>query len=506
MTSFKTRRLQYNSLIMLRIKGDSLTFDDLLLVPKYSEILPVEAQTHSRLTASIQLNIPLLSAAMDTVTESDMAIAIAKAGGLGIIHKNMSIEKQCQESRKVKKHESGIVHNPITIHQQAGLDELRQLTANHGISGVPVVEKKGSSKLVGIITSRDFRFENKPNQCVKDVMTAFDNLIVVSPDIEPEKARQIMHKHRIEKLLLVKKDNSLCGMMTLKDLENEQRYPNACKDKDGRLRMGASIGTDDTSIERAEALVKTGVDLLVMDTAHAHSKKVLDTIKICKKKFPETPIIGGNIATAEAAAALVKAGVDSVKIGIGPGTICTTRIVTGVGASQLSAIAEVAHLLSKKHPDVTVIADGGIRYSGDIAKALAAGAHSIMAGSLFAGTDEAPGEIVLYQGRSYKRYRGMGSLSALKQGSNDRYFQHEQPAEKLVPEGVEGMVPNRGPVNMVIEQLIGGLRSAMGYLGCPTIEKLHTETEFVRITKAGMQESHVHDVQITSEAPNYHKE
>lgn len=491
---------------MLTIKGDSLTFDDLLLVPKYSDVLPIEAQTHTYLTSSIELSIPLLSAAMDTVTESNMAIAMAKAGGLGVIHKNMSIERQCAESNKVKKHESGIVHNPITIHQQASLDALRQLTSRHGISGVPVTEEENSTKLVGIVTSRDFRFINKPGQRVQDVMTRSDKLITVPPDIKPEKARQIMHEHRIEKLLIIKKDNSLQGMMTLKDIENEQKYPNACKDKAGRLRVGSSIGTDDTSIERAEALVSTGIDILVMDTAHAHSKKVLDTLKTCRQKFPNTPIMAGNIATAEAAEALAKIGVDSVKVGIGPGTICTTRIVTGVGIAQLSAIAEVAEVLQKKFPNITVIADGGIRYSGDLAKALAAGAHAVMAGNLFAGTNEAPGEVVLYQGRSYKKYRGMGSISALKQGSSDRYFQGGQTSEKLVPEGVEGMVPNRGPVNMVIEQLTGGLRAAMGYVGCNTIKKLHHQAEFIRITNAGIQESHVHDVHITSEAPNYYRE
>lgn len=368
-----------------------------------------------------------------------------------------------------------------------------------------MVDKQDSDKLVGIVTSRDFRYEKKPHQLVKDVMTSLADLITISPETKAEKAREIMHTHRIEKLLLVVK-GKLHGMMTLKDIENEQKYPYACKDKDGRLCTGASIGTDKASIERATALVETGVDALILDTAHAHSQKVIETIKTCRKKFPDIPIVGGNIATAAAAEALAKEDVDAVKVGIGPGTICTTRIVTGVGISQLDAVAEVAQLLNKKYPHITVIADGGIRYSGDIAKALAAGAHSVMIGSLLAGSNEAPGEIVLYQGRSYKKYRGMGSLSALREGAQDRYFQHNYSPEKLVPEGVEGMVPNRGPVDFIIEQLMGGLRAAMGYVGCRTIEEMRTIPEFVRITKAGIQESHVHDVHITSESPNYHRE
>ena len=490
---------------MLRIKGDSLTFDDLLLVPRYSDVLPIEAETQTRLTDSTSLGIPILSAAMDTVTEANMAIAIAKDGGLGIIHRNMSIDRQCEEARKVKNHESGIVNNPITIHQDASLSSLRLLTSTHGISGVPVVERKGSSKLVGIVTSRDFRFEKTPQQRVKDVMTPKHKLITALPAVSPDKAREIMHKHRIEKLLLVVKDR-LCGLMTLKDIENEQKHPNACKDKDGRLCTGASIGTDEACIERATGLIEAGIDVLVLDTAHAHSKKVIRTIKTCRKKFPHIPIVGGNIATKEGAEALIAAGVNVLKVGIGPGTICTTRIVTGVGISQLDAIAEVAQAIREKYPNITIIADGGIRYSGDIAKAIAAGAHSVMIGNLLAGSNEAPGDIILYQGRPYKKYRGMGSLSALKEGSRDRYSQSNYSLDKLVPEGVEGMVLNRGPVSSVIEQLVGGLRAAMGYVGCRTIEEMRTLPEFVRITKAGIRESHVHDVHITSESPNYHRE
>ena len=490
---------------MLRIKGDSPTFDDVLLVPRYSDIFPIEAETNTRLTDSISLGIPLLSASMDTVTEADMAIAIAKAGGLGVLHRNMSIDRQCEETRKVKNHESGIVNNPITVHQEASISSLKALTSAHGISGVPVVEKKGSDKVVGIVTSRDFRFEKTPGQKVKDVMTPAKRLITVSPQIRAEQAREIMHKHRIEKLLLIS-DGKLRGLMTLKDIENEQNYPNACKNKDGRLCAGASIGTDKANIERATALAEAGIDVLIVDTAHAHSRRAINTIKACRQKLPQIPIVGGNIATAEAAEALAQAGVDAIKVGIGPGTICTTRIVTGVGVSQLHAVAEVAEVLNRKYPHITLIADGGIRYSGDIAKAIAAGAHSVMVGSLLAGSDESPGEIILYQGRSYKKYRGMGSLSALKEGARDRYAQQKYSSEKLIPEGVEGMVPNRGAVNAIIEQLIGGLRAAMGYVGCRTIEEMRTLPEFVRITKAGMQESHVHDVHITSESPNYHRE
>ena len=488
----------------MKIKQEAYTFDDLLLLPRYSQVLPRDVDTRSRLTSQIELGVPVLSAAMDTVTEANMAIALAKAGGIGVIHKNMSIEKQTDEARKVKKHESGVVSNPITISRDATIGQLRELTEKHGISGVPVVEKTDSKNLAGIVTARDTRCEEDDNKPIKSVMTPLKELVTAPKGIGTEEAQKLMHQNRIEKLLLVTNNSVLCGMMTLKDIQYEEKYPNACKDEDGRLRVAASIGTDPKSMERARSLATVGTDFLVLDTAHGHSRKVIDMIKYCRKNFPSTAVIGGNIATGEAATDLAKAGVSAIKVGIGPGTICTTRIVTGVGVPQLTAIAEARRALRKKFPEVGIIADGGIRFSGDMVKALAAGAHAVMLGSIFAGTNEAPGEVVLYQGRSYKKYRGMGSLEALKKGSRDRYFQ--QHPEKLVPEGVEGMVPNRGAVNLVIDQIVGGLCSAMGYLGCKTVKELTENAEFVRVTKAGMLESHVHDVRITSEAPNYHRE
>ena len=489
---------------MLRIKKDAYTFDDLLLLPRYSKVLPIDVDTRSRLTPTIGLGVPILSAAMDTVTEARMAIALAKAGGMGVIHKNMSIQRQADEARKVKKHESGVVRHPITIHQDATLDELRALTERHDISGVPVMDQPKSTQLAGIVTARDTRCEDDGTKKVKSVMTPLERLITAPQHIKPAQARRLMHKNRIEKLLLIENQRALAGMMTLRDIQNEEQYPNACKDEHGRLCTAASIGTDAQAIERAEALAEVGTDMLVLDTAHGHSQKVLDIIKHCRRHLPAVAIIGGNIATPAAALALAKAGAAAVKVGIGPGTICTTRVVTGVGVPQLSAIADVCQALRTKYPRIGVIADGGIRFSGDLVKALAAGASAVMLGGLLAGTDEAPGEIVLYQGRAYKKYHGMGSLKVLKENTSDRYFQRSR--EKLVPEGVEGMVPRRGPVNLVIDQLVGGLCSAMGYLGCRTMAELMKNAEFVRVTKAGVQESHVHDVQITSEAPNYYRE
>ncbi len=490
---------------MVKIEGDAYTFDDLLLIPNYSAVLPNEVETQTRLTKNISLSIPFLSAAMDTVTESAMAVAMARMGGIGVIHRNTSIEKQTQEVITVKKHESVIVRTPITIHSDASIEELRNITERHGISGVPVLDKD-SHKLAGIVTSRDFRLEKDPAKKVADLMTPFSKLITASENVSPAKARKLMYDNRIEKILLVKQGNTLCGMMTLKDVEYDKRYPLSNKDEHGRLRVAASIGTDAHNIERTEALIAAGTDVIVLDTAHGHSQKVINAVQECRQRFLNIPIIAGNIATGAAALALAKAGADAVKVGIGPGTICTTRMISGVGVPQLTAIADATKALKSKYPHVTVIADGGIRYSGDITKALAAGADTVMIGSLLAGTDEAPGEVVLRQGRSYKTYRGMGSLGAFRDGSKDRYFQDDYEPDKLVPEGVEGIVPSRGAVNIVVGQLTGGLCSGMGYLGAKNIEELQKNAKFVRVTAAGMQESHVHDVRITGEAPNYQRE
>lgn len=490
---------------MLKIENEAYTYDDLLLIPNYSTVLPNEVETQTRLTKNILLGIPLISAAMDTVTESAMAIAMARMGGIGVLHRNNSIEKQTEEVYKVKKHESVIVRSPISIHSEASLDELRKLTEQHGISGVPVLDKN-SAKLRGIVTSRDFRLEKDLTKKVKDLMTPFDKLITAAPNISPSDARRLMNDHRIEKILLVKNGNILCGMMTLKDVEYDKRYPLSNKDEQGRLRVGVSIGTDERNMERAKSLINAGADIIVLDTAHGHSQKVMQTIKECRKNFGEIPIVAGNIATGEAALALAKAGADAIKVGIGPGTICTTRMISGVGVPQISAIAAAHKAIKTKYPKVTIIADGGIRFSGDLTKALAVGADTIMLGSLLAGTDEAPGEVVLRQGRSYKTYRGMGSLAAFKEGYKDRYFQEDYEPEKLVPEGVEGIVPSRGATNMVVSQLIGGLCSGMGYLGAKNIKELQRKARFVRVTTAGMQESHVHDVRITGEPPNYQRE
>lgn len=485
---------------MPRIAYEALTFDDVLLLPDYSEIVARDVNLQSQLTNTIKLNIPLVSSAMDTVTESRLAIALAQAGGIGIIHKNMSVEEQAREVRAVKKFESGVVRDPITIESDATVSELLDIKAQHNISGVPVMK---NGDLVGIVTSRDVRYESDQNASIDSIMTPRDRLVTVKEDMSPDAVKAVLHENRIEKVLVVNDAFELCGMITVKDLDLAQRFPNACKDESGQLRVGAAVGVGGDTEERVAALIEAGVDVIVVDTAHGHSRNVLDRVSWVKKHFPDTQVIGGNIATGAAALALVEAGADAVKVGIGPGSICTTRIVTGVGVPQISAISEVVEALDGAVP---VIADGGIRFSGDISKAIVAGAHSIMIGSLLAGTEEAPGEVELYQGRTYKAYRGMGSIAAMaqKQGSSDRYFQDASAGtEKLVPEGIEGRVPYKGPVNKIIAQLSGGLQSSMGYTGCDTIEKMRTKPKFVKVTAAGMSESHVHDVSITKEAPNY---
>lgn len=486
---------------MLRISQEALTFDDVLLIPGYSEVVATDVSLKTRLTRGITLNIPLVSAAMDTVTESRLAIALAQEGGIGIVHKNLTIAEQALEVRAVKKFESGVVKDPITIRGDASVRELVALTQENNISGVPVVE---NGELLGIVTRRDVRFENDLDATVATVMTPKKRLVTVQEGESADEVKRLLHKYRIERILVVNENFDLKGLITVKDIDKAARYPNACKDDQGRLRVGASVGTGVDTDERVDALVNAGVDVLVVDTAHGHSKNVIDRVRSIKANHPGVQVIGGNIASAEAAIALADAGADGVKVGIGPGSICTTRIVTGVGVPQVSAIANVVKALENR--DVPVIADGGIRYSGDICKAVVAGAHVIMVGSMFAGTEEAPGEIELYQGRTYKAYRGMGSLGAMAQvqGSSDRYFQDASAgAEKLVPEGIEGRVPYKGPVSVIIHQMMGGLRSSMGYTGSPDIETMRTRPEFVRVTSAGMGESHVHDVSITKEAPNY---
>ncbi len=486
---------------MLRIAEEALTFDDVLLLPGYSEVVATDVSLKTRLTRTIELNIPLMSAAMDTVTEARLAIAMAQEGGIGIIHKSMSIFEQAEQVRKVKKYESGVVKNPITIQQSATIAELLELTTSHGISGVPVLN---GSDLVGIVTRRDLRFETDHSKLVSDIMTPRAQLVTVKEGASAEEVQGLLHQHRIEKILVVNDAFDLCGMITVKDFDKAESFPNACKDGHGQLRVGASVGTSPDTDERVAALVAAGVDVLVVDTAHGHSRNVIERVKRIKQQFPAIQVIGGNIATAEAATALVEAGADAVKVGIGPGSICTTRIVSGIGVPQISAVANVARALEGS--DVPLIADGGIRFSGDIAKALVAGAHAVMMGSMFAGTEEAPGEVELYQGRTYKAYRGMGSLGAMaqNQGSSDRYFQDaSRGTEKLVPEGIEGRVPYKGPLSAIVHQLMGGVRAAMGYTGSVDIETMRTRPEFVRVTAAGMSESHVHDVAITKEAPNY---
>lgn len=486
---------------MLRISEEALTFDDVLLVPGYSEVTAKDVSLKTQLTRGITLNIPLISAAMDTVTEARLAISLAQEGGIGIIHKSMSIEAQAEEVRAVKKFEAGVVKDPITIDSGATIEELIALTRRHNISGVPVMS---NDELVGIVTGRDVRFETNLSASVASIMTPKDKLVTVKEGASADEVRSLLHKHRIEKVLVVNDDFELRGLITVKDINKAETYPNACKEDDGRLRVGASVGTSPDTDERVAQLVSAGVDVLVVDTAHGHSRNVIDRVRAIKKEYPHMQVIGGNIATGEAAKALVEAGADGVKVGIGPGSICTTRIVTGVGVPQVSAIANVVSAL--KGTDVPVIADGGVRFSGDLAKAIVAGASAVMMGSMFAGTEEAPGEVELFQGRTYKSYRGMGSLGAMSktQGSSDRYFQDSsQGAEKLVPEGIEGRVPYKGPLSAVVHQLMGGLRAAMGYTGSMDILSMRTKPEFVRVTSAGMGESHVHDVSITKEAPNY---
>ncbi len=487
----------------MRIAKEALTFDDVLLVPGHSQCLPRDVDLTSRLTRDIKLNIPLVSAAMDTVTESGLAIAMAQAGGVGIIHKNMSAENQALEVRRVKKFEAGVVVDPITVGPKTTIREVLELRRQYGISGLPVTEGKA---LVGIVTSRDLRFQENLDQPVSAVMTARDQLVTVGEGASKEEVIEKLQRHRIEKVLIVNDDFELRGMITVRDIDKAKDYPRACKDEAGRLRVGAAVGVGDEAMERVDALLEAGVDAIVIDTAHGHSSGVIDMVSRTRARFADLPIIAGNIVTADAAAALAEAGVDGVKVGIGPGSICTTRVVAGVGMPQITAIADVAAGL--KGTGIPLIADGGVRFSGDLAKAVAAGAHSVMIGSLFAGTEEAPGEVELYQGRSYKSYRGMGSLGAMGQrhGSSDRYFQEGADLDKLVPEGIEGRVPYKGSVTAIIHQLIGGLRASMGYTGAASIEAMHDQAQFIRVTLAGVREGHVHDVAITKEAPNYRVE
>jgi len=478
---------------------EGLTFDDVLLIPSLSDMMPKDADVSTYLTKTIKLHIPILSAAMDTVTDAKAAICLAQEGGIGIIHRNMGIEEQAQEVEKVKKSESGMIVDPITIRPEQKIRDAIELMARFRISGIPVTKGK---RLVGIITNRDLRFETNLEETVENVMTK-ENLVTVKEGINLEESKSILHKHKIEKLLVVDRSFNLRGLITIKDIEKMRKYPNACKDQLGRLRVGAAVGIAKDREVRIDALLKTGCDVIVIDTAHGHSKNVIDAIKDTKRNFKDVQVIAGNIATADGCEALIKAGSDGVKIGVGPGSICTTRIVAGIGVPQISAIFDVEKV-AKKY-DIPIIADGGIKFSGDITKALAAGAHSVMIGNLFAGTDETPGEMVLYQGRTYKVYRGMGSLEVMKEGkSRDRYCIDENEIEsKIVPEGIEGRVPYRGSLSIMIQQLIGGLKAGMGYVGCKTIEELHQKSRFLRITSAGLKESHVHDVIITKEAPNY---
>ena len=485
---------------MEKLKYKALTFDDVLLLPKYSDFLPSEASIESKLTKNIVLKTPLISAAMDTVTESKMAISLAETGGIGIIHKNNSIEEQAAQVKTVKKYESGIVRDPVTINSKQSIGELRQLTSELSISGMPVVDDQ---KLKGIVTSRDFRYAENMDSEVSTIMTPFEKLITVEEGFSQEDVMKLMYKNRIEKILVLDSNSNLSGLVTMKDIEKSAQHPNATKDLSGRLQVGTALGTSEDTLERAQALFESGVDVFVVDSAHGHSKNVIETIKMLKEKFKDVDIIGGNIATGDAARALADAGVDGVKVGIGPGSICTTRIVAGVGVPQITAIDQVSNAL--KSFSIPVIADGGIRYSGDIGKALAAGANAVMIGSMFAGADEAPGEIIFYQGRSYKSYRGMGSVGAMQDGSADRYFQEgENPAsEKFVPEGIEGRVPCKGSIKQILYQLAGGIKACLGYTGSNSIADLHKKAKFVEASSAGMRESHVHDVQITKEAPNY---
>lgn len=486
---------------MLRIAQEALTFDDVLLLPGYSDVLPKDVELKTRLTRDINLNIPLVSSAMDTVTESRLAISMAQEGGIGILHKNMTVEEQARQVRAVKKYESGVVRDPITVPPETSIGKLIEITKVNNISGVPVVI---GEELVGIVTSRDLRFEDRYDQPVSSIMTPKEKLVTAKEGASIQEIKGLLHKYRIEKILLVDEKFHLKGMVTNTDIRKAEAYPLSCKDDQGRLRVGAAVGTGEGTEDRVKALVEAGVDVIVVDTAHGHSKGVIDRVSWVVKNFPQVQVIGGNIATAEAAVALADAGAHGIKVGIGPGSICTTRIVAGIGVPQISAVSNVVKALEGR--EVPVIADGGIRYSGDIAKAIAAGAHAIMVGGLLAGTEEAPGEVELYQGRYYKAYRGMGSLGAMaqSQGSSDRYFQDaSEGVEKLVPEGIEGRVPYKGPISAIILQLMGGVRASMGYTGCATIEEMRVKPQFVTVTGAGMKESHVHDVTITKEAPNY---
>ena len=486
---------------MDKVKSKALTFDDVLLSPRYSDFIPSEASTETRLTRNISIKMPLISAAMDTVTESRMAIALAEAGGIGIIHKNNSIEEQVFQVKSVKKYESGVVRDPITIDSNKSIAELKQLTDELNISGMPVVDNQ---ELKGIVTSRDFRYADDMQAAVASIMTPFEKLVTVQEGTSQDTVKKLMYENRIEKILVIDENKSLSGLVTMKDIEKSAEHPNATKDDSGRLKVGAALGTGADTLERARGLNDVGVDLFVIDSAHGHSKNVIETIKIIKDEFPDIDIIGGNIATAEAAIELAKAGVDGVKVGMGPGSICTTRIIAGIGIPQISAILNIKEAL--KGRDIGIIADGGIRFSGDIAKAIAAGADSVMLGSLFAGTEEAPGKVELFQGRSFKTYRGMGSIGAMTEREDaNRYFQEDVASDKFVPEGIEGRVPYKGLVINVINQLIGGVRQSMGYVGCRTIEEMQRDSQFVEITNAGMTESHVHDVMITKEAPNYQR-
>ncbi|TCP09908.1 IMP dehydrogenase [Caldimonas thermodepolymerans] len=490
----------------MRLLGKALTFDDVLLVPAYSQVLPRDTSLATRLTRNITLNLPLVSAAMDTVTESRLAITMAQEGGIGIIHKNLSPKQQAAEVSKVKRYESGILRDPITVTPDMPVRAVKELSQEHGVSGFPVLEGK---KVVGIVTGRDLRFETRLDLPIREIMTPRERLVTVKEGASLEEGKALMHKHRLERVLVVNDDFELRGLMTVKDITKQTNFPNAARDAHGKLRVGAAVGVGEGTEERIDLLVKAGVDVIVVDTAHGHSKGVLERVRWVKQHYPQVEVIGGNIATGAAALALVEAGADAVKVGIGPGSICTTRIVAGVGVPQITAIDNVATALAGS--GVPLIADGGIRYSGDIAKAIAAGAHSVMMGGMFAGTEEAPGEVILYQGRSYKSYRGMGSIGAMKAGSADRYFQENDEssnpnADKLVPEGIEGRVPYKGSLVAILYQLAGGLRAAMGYCGCASIEEMRSKAEFVEITAAGIRESHVHDVQITKEAPNYRVE
>ena len=482
----------------MRIVAEALTFDDVSLVPAYSNVLPRDVDLATRFSRQLKLNIPIVSAAMDTVTESRLAIAMAQMGGLGIVHKNMTIEQQAAEVRIVKKFEAGVIRDPITVPPEASVREVMKLTRKHQISGVPVVD---GAELVGIVTSRDLRFETRMDEPVSRIMTPKPRLITVREGASDDEVLALLHEYRIEKVLVVNDQFQLRGMITVKDIQKARDNPNACKDAQERLRVGAAVGVGGDTEARVHALVEAGVDVIVVDTAHGHSQGVIDRVRWVKQAFPQLQVVGGNITTGDAAMALVDAGADGVKVGVGPGSICTTRIIAGVGVPQITAVSMVAKAIG--NTGAAIIADGGIRYSGDVAKALVAGAHCVMIGGLFAGTEEAPGEVELYQGRSYKSYRGMGSLGAMQRGSKDRYFQDDSDADKLVPEGIEGRVPYRGPLRNIVHQLLGGVRASMGYVGCATVAAMRTEPSFVRITNAGVRESHVHDVQITKEAPNY---